>query len=283
MCVRFRPMSRADIPEAMRLKDAAGWNQTEADWERLLSANPEGCFAAERENRLIGTATTIVYQHRFAWIGMMLVDPRYRGQGIGTALLERALEHVDSRGVACARLDATPQGKPLYQRLGFRSEYEIERWTLRREVMVDRAVQAPAPPGEIVKNMLSLDGEIFAADRSWLLRSVAETAPEFTLAAWQDAEMSGYALGRRGSFADHLGPWTARNPEAASSLLDEFLRRSFRELVSVDCVGVNRWAVPLVKARGFAFSRPLTRMFRGNHQHVGQPQLLCATLGPEFG
>ena len=44
-------MTVDDIPEAMRLKDLAGWNQTAADWERFLSAGPEGCFVAEREGR----------------------------------------------------------------------------------------------------------------------------------------------------------------------------------------------------------------------------------------
>jgi len=38
MGVRFRLMTAADIPQAMQLKDAAGWNQTRADWLRFLSA-----------------------------------------------------------------------------------------------------------------------------------------------------------------------------------------------------------------------------------------------------
>ena len=74
MNVRLRLMTVDDIPEAMRLKDLAGWNQTAADWERFLSADPEGCFVAEREGRVVGTSTTIVYEGRFAWIGMVLVD-----------------------------------------------------------------------------------------------------------------------------------------------------------------------------------------------------------------
>ena len=76
----------------------------------------------------------------------------------------------------------------------------------------------------------------------------------------------------------------ARTEDVAATLLDEFLRRSGRELVFVDCMLENPWALPLVKARGFEFSRPLTRMFRGNEQAIqGRPELLCATLGPEFG
>ena len=32
-----RALAAADIPAAMGIKDAAGWNQTETDWHNLLS------------------------------------------------------------------------------------------------------------------------------------------------------------------------------------------------------------------------------------------------------
>ncbi len=123
MNVQLRLMTVDDIPEAMRLKDLAGWNQTAADWERFLSANPEGCFVAERDGRVVGTSTTIVYEGRFAWIGMVLVEEQFRGQGIGTVLLERAIGYLDYRNIPCMKLDATPQGRILYEKLGFLSEY----------------------------------------------------------------------------------------------------------------------------------------------------------------
>jgi hypothetical protein len=66
-------------------------------------------------------------------------------------------------------------------------------------------------------------------------------------------------------------------------LLDEFLRRSGRELVFIDCVRGNRWAVPLAQAHGFERSRSLTRMVRGPSRFPGRPELVCAILGPEFG
>src|SRR5882672_9524967 len=115
----LRIMTMADIPAGMRLKDLARWNQTPADWARFLRSSPEGCFVAECDGHVCGTATTIVYEDRFAWIGMVLVDPLYRGRGIGTALLEGAIQYLDERGVPTLKLDATPQGKPLYEKLGF--------------------------------------------------------------------------------------------------------------------------------------------------------------------
>ena len=79
--MRMRQMTRQDIADGMRLKDLAQWNQTEADWERFLFASPEGCFVAEIDCRVVGTAATIIYEDHFAWIGMVLVDPGLRGHG----------------------------------------------------------------------------------------------------------------------------------------------------------------------------------------------------------
>ena len=33
-------MTKADIPAGMALKARAGWNQSEADWRRLLALEP---------------------------------------------------------------------------------------------------------------------------------------------------------------------------------------------------------------------------------------------------
>ncbi len=334
MGIRLRVMTIDDIPEAMRLKDIAGWNQTAPDWQRFLSATLDGCFVAEHEGRVIGTTTTIIYEGRFAWIGMVLVEPQFRGLGIGTALLERAISYLDAQGVPCMKLDATPQGRVLYEKLGFVPEYENERWILQREP--DETIIPHVPVR--IEDVLELDREVFGADRSRLLRSLAAEAPELCLAVRRTESgarhgepagpdcgialsrqggrdqppsgftndphgglpletttanghdrthapehLAGHAFGRHGSFADQMGPWIAGDREVAAKLLTEFLSRSTRELVCVDCPAANPWAVPLVRGKGFEFSRPLTRMYRGTNAHPGRPELLCGTLGPEFG
>lgn len=279
--MNLRLMTSADIAAGMRLKDIAGWNQTGTDWDRFLRASPEGCFVAEVDGKVVGTATTMVYEGRLAWIGMVLVDPDYRGRGIGTELLEKTIDYLDARRIPTMKLDATPQGKPIYARLGFAAEYEIERWELRRAAEAATVPAASAPAG--LEEILRVDREIFGADRGGLLRSLDREAAAFTLTAHFLGRLTGYALGRRGSRADHLGPWMARDEASARDLLDRFLRCSGRETVFVDCLKENPCTRQLVRSRGFEFSRPLTRMYRGPNTHPGQPELLCAALGPEFG
>jgi len=284
--MRLRTMTKQDIPAGIRLKELAGWNQTAADWNRFLDASPEGCFVAEVDGHVHGTATTISFENRFAWIGMVLVDPEFRSRGIGTRLLERTIEYLDQQKVPTMKLDATPQGKPLYEKLGFVTEYGIERWILKRPPRADASIgdsKLASLSEAQMASILSRDREVFGADRSFLLGSLQKESPDFAMGVWSNTQPQGYALGRSGSFADHLGPWAAEDTAAARQLLNEFLMRSSRETIIVDCLTANSAAVGLLQTFGFSYARTLTRMYRGQNQHPGDPDLLCAILGPEFG
>lgn len=285
--MQLRIMSVLDIAAGMRLKEIAGWNQTAEDWKRFLQASPAGCFVAEVDGTVRGTATTISYDDKFAWVGMVLVDPGYRGQGIGTQLLRKTIEYLDEAKIAAIKLDATPQGKPIYEKLGFVSEYEIERMILKRThaksaPLSHRSEQVPIDE-PTVKTIITTDRKVFGADRSGLLASLHDHAPELTAASWQGGNLHGYAFGRHGSFADHLGPWVATDAQDGQCLLQAFLQRSTRETVLVDCLKSNHFAGDLLRAHGFSHSRPLTRMYRGTNQFPGRLGELCAILGPEFG
>ena len=284
--MRLRVMTSADIPAGMRLKELAGWNQTAADWRRFLARSPEGCFVAEVGTRVCGTVTTIAFEDRFAWIGMVLVDPEYRSRGFGTALLERAIHYLDELDLSAVKLDATPQGKPLYEKLGFRSEYEIGRWTRRQPAgaatPARTGVRESASPA-LVESICELDRQVFGADRSGLLMSLHEEAPELTRGILEDGTLAGYAFGRRGSFADHLGPWMASDAGTARELVAGFLASSSRETQIADCLDAHAATGALLTSFGFTYSRPLVRMFRGSNDYPGRPELLCAILGPEFG
>ena len=280
MSFHIRLMTPVDIQAGLRLKDIAGWNQTREDWERFLKFNPDGCFVAEHDGQVAGTVATIVYEDRLAWIGMVLVDPDQRGQGIGTALLHEAIAHLDARRIPCIKLDATPQGKQLYERFGFKVEYEIDRWTLQRTA----GSSAPSSSSNTdVEAIVAIDRDVFGADRGQLLRSVAAAAPELVVLARRAENCDGYALGRRGSLADHLGPWIARDEQTARAILRRFLEHSQRATVFVDVLRDNSWARTLVREEGFDLSRPLTRMYRGENVGPGRTGLMCAILGPEFG
>ncbi|MGC2770035.1 MAG: GNAT family N-acetyltransferase [Candidatus Acidiferrum sp.] len=285
--MRIRVMTEKDVSAGLRLNTLCGWNQTAADWLRFLKQSPNGCFVMKQDTNVVGTATTISYQNRFAWIGMVLVDPERRKQGIGTQLLNKTIEYLDQCHISTMKLDATPQGKPLYAKLGFVSEYEIERWIVKRSAADSVSPTSRRTPAGLTRVQLDqickLDKELFGADRGFLLHSLQDQAPEFTMAVWEQESAQGYCFGRRGLFADHLGPWMSTSRAVAEKLLHAFLTQSSRDTVIVDCFQSNSMTLELLNSCGFTLSRSLTRMVRGPNTHPGRPDSLCAILGPEFG
>src|SRR5689334_16324027 len=276
--IEIRLLFESDIPAAMRLKEAAGWNQTEADWRRLLLLEPNGCFAAVRDGRLVGTTTTTIYDE-LAWIGMVLVEPQHRRHGIAAKLMNVALEYLNGK-VETIKLDATALGQPVYEKFGFAVESDVERWagtanSMGRET---RAVM----DHETVRELLSLDRLAFNADRSELVETLIDDAcfsPVLIRAA--DGALSGYALARSGSKKTYVGPVVAKDPHVIETLLDQMLSQSPGRAVYID---VNRECVvdtSFLSDRGFVKERDLIRMAKG--PGLKTSSLVVAIAGPEVG
>ena len=269
---RVRLLTHEDIPQAMRLKDAAGWNQTEDDWGCLLDASPEGCFGVECDGVLAATTTVIRYAPDLAWIGMVLTAPEYRERGFARCLVRRAMEFLAANQVAWIKLDATEMAVGLYESLGFEPECTLERW-LRPPAPV------AIPGGNGYELDLPLDRRVFGADRARLLRRLerhgAVSAP------------GGYAMGRPGSRAAYFGPCVCESASDARSLLANFLTRHGAGSVYWDLLPENQQAVRLAKEFGFEPSRRLTRMMRKGSSDAAplrwDPAKSFAIAGFEYG
>ena len=252
-----RLLTAADVPQAMSLK-AAGWNQLEQDWLRLLELEPEGCWGIDCDGVLVATATALCYGTDLAWIGMVLTHPDYRGRGFASRLMERALEFTAARGVKCVKLDATNMGAPIYRRFDFVEECAIERW---QKLHSATSVMARELPAGAFTPDFQLDREAFGADRTRLLAAL----PAVDAASIPG---EGYAMGRAGSQCLYFGPCVSRTPEAARALAARFVDLHAAEPMFWDILPENRAAVSLAAALGFAPVRRLVRMARGPSPEV---------------
>jgi GNAT superfamily N-acetyltransferase len=278
--LHIREMTTEDIPFGMRLKADAGWNQLEADWLRFLALRPGGSFVALWHDQPVGTVTTCMFDD-VGWIGMMLVDVRYRGQGIGRGLIERALQSLELSGVKSVRLDATAMGRPLYQKLGFQDQYLVLRYGGQAKECGEQVRAVPAEP-MLVDGILRLDRQAVGVDRSALVRRLLEEQPQAGCAVVGDQEMAGYVCSRPGACARQVGPCIARDPQVGRGLLYEIFRRFPHEPVYVDVPAENLAAVEAAESAGLRPLRELTRMCRGedNRERI---EWLWASSGPEKG
>ncbi len=280
--VIIRPMTMADLPGARRLQLLESWNQTEQDWTLFLSANPDGCFAAvcggPSDESVTGTITSIRYGSSICWISMLLVDPDWRGRGIGRRLMERAIA-ANEHTCACLRLDATPAGRPVYERLGFKAEYGVERWIAETPAAAAFSL-ADTRPLALSSEVLNFDREAFGADRALLLRHLLQECPA---GARQTSDGGpGFVLGRRGERYYHIGPLTVENLTASKALLIAGLNAAAGRPVIIDIPGKQTAFKKWIETIGFLPQRKLTRMRRGKalKEHS---EFSTAIAGPEYG
>jgi len=282
-------MLESDLAAAMRLTTQAGWNQVEADWLFFLEQRPEGCLVVECDAQAVGTVTTVAYGPRLAWISMLLVDATYRRQGIGTRLMQEALDSLS--GWATIALDATPAGRPIYERLGFRAEFELVRLT--RPDRCRRGVRGKTcPVGEQTSQVLSnhltqiaaIDRAATGGDRTALLRSLHARAPKAARLTLRHAHLAGFCLGRHGSGMSQLGPVVAETVEQAIEVCQAALSAWQDRAVVIDVPASQAAFLAWLCDSGFEIQRPFTRMTYGAPLlgPTGEARAF-AICGPEFG
>jgi predicted N-acetyltransferase YhbS len=276
--IRIRPMTRDDLALGMRLKTQAGWNQTEADWRRYLRLGGNGSFVAELDGAAVGTTVTFIFES-VAWVAMVLVDEAVRGRGIGTALMQHALAFLDGRGVKSVRLDATALGRPIYEKLGFVTEYQLARY--------QGVLPAAADPGGVVSLprmifVLRLDWEATQTVRIPLLMRMREEFESAFRAVLRNGELIAYLASRPGANAVQIGPCAAREESAGRLLLTDACARLGGQRVFIDVPLPNRAAVAAVESMGLTAQRRLLRMGRGEPVRENL-ELLWASSGPEKG
>jgi ribosomal protein S18 acetylase RimI-like enzyme len=279
--IEIRLLVESDIPAAMQLKEAAGWNQTEEDWLRLLMLESDGCFGAIKDGRLVATTTTTTYDNTLGWIGMVLVEPQNRRLGIATTLMRTALGYLNER-VSTIKLDATPAGKPVYEKFGFQVESLIERW-IGMSSSKTCELQSKAIDCDMRHDLLELDRRAFSVDRTRLINAlIDEASVSPVISRTSEGFLSGYALARRGTKADYVGPMVTMEREQAGPLLDQMLDQLNGRCVYIDFNKESNINSSVLSDRGFVKERDLIRMCCGLGSKVTSP-FVVGIAGPEVG
>ena len=186
---KIRVLRSTDLPHLLELSRRSAWNQTEADWRRLLALAPASCFGIESGGEIVASTTALGYAKELAWIGMVLTHPGHRGQGMATALLGHTLAYLEAQEVGWAKLDATEQGRPIYAKVGFRDECPVERWRRAPGKGFTAATTRPVHPYVIDP---SFDRAYFGAHRIPLLAALLAQSPAEMVVGY------GYAMDRPG-------------------------------------------------------------------------------------
>jgi ribosomal protein S18 acetylase RimI-like enzyme len=216
----MRQATAADLPVIGALREAVGW--TVHDWAlRAVLEPPEArCLVVvDALDRIVGVGTGISYG-AFGVVGNMVVAEDHRRRGVGAAILEAVVSFL-SRERGCSRLElnATSDGRLLYERHGFETVGQSVTARIPRTVALeaDPSVTTRRAESSDLDAIAAYDRPRFGGDRRSLLQLLLGEALAPFLVAERDDEVVGYACVRLDT--PRIGPVVADAPSVAETLV----------------------------------------------------------------
>lgn len=251
-------MTPADVGGAADAIGRSGWGdrRTRLAW----SASHPGCrpLVADAGGAIVGTGMATI-NGSVGWIGMIWVDPAWRGQGLGRALTLTTIEVAEAAGCATLLLVATEAGQPLYEQLGFRVQ-------IRYQTM-EVAGLATGEPDERIRPfhvsdlaaMLVLDRDVTGEDRAHMLTALA--APDTVRCLVRDnGTLGGFVI---------RAPWgggatIAPDPDDAFAILHaRRLASGSGKRVRAGVLETNQVGLDRLLAEGWVAAWRAPRLLRG--------------------
>jgi GNAT superfamily N-acetyltransferase len=209
--VEIEPLGSTDIERCMDLAERVGWPREPSKWELILSLGPG--FGVVASDGALSAMVAFPRHEGASFVAMMAVDPREQGRGLGRSLLEHAMRAVGEP----LMLYATEQGRPLYERLGFR---EVDRATKHFGVPVGRP--APRVAGDVRSAtpedhaaIEDADARGYGVRRTSLVRALLARAERTVV-----DDRGGFAIRWSNGHVAVVGPVVAASEDRAIALID---------------------------------------------------------------
>lgn len=238
-----------DIGEFLSLAAEEGWISNAWELEFLRTTFPSGCLVCRNKGIPVAFLTSIKYE-KSGWIGNLLVRKEWRGQGLGSALFERALEVLEQAGTRTIWLTASESGRPIYARYGFLAIDTVQRWQAKGHILAGH-------PDSDYRGILDLDETGWGDRREELLRATVEHGSASLLP-------DGFLVRQSWGNAIQIGPWSGSNPRVAQQLLQNSMTQTAdgRRII-LDVPEGNSAATKLMHGAGFSRHSSTTLMYRG--------------------
>ena len=227
----------------------AGWNQVERDLERIVELDPRGNFVAHfvtpDYDIPAATASVAPLGARHTWIGMILVHPELRRQGVANAMMQHCARYALEQGKIINGLDATPMGNTVYGAVGYVDSYRIWRCSFAtaqfRAVKYDGRHISRVEESDL-EELVRYDAARWL-ERGNVLRALyRDSREEAYLSRNDNGDIEGYLLARPGRLRYFIGPFTADSREVAAGLLAQVCR-------SLDARGVTEAFIDTPESR----------------------------------
>ncbi|MDF5756540.1 GNAT family N-acetyltransferase [Spongiactinospora sp. TRM90649] len=274
-----RRLTLADLPACLDLARDRDWPAEDHKW-RLLFEVGEIYGSDSAGGGLAATVATVRYGRATTAVSMMLVARRHERRGLGGRLMRHALA---ASGTAGAVLSATEFGRPLYERLGFRTTGRYD----------SLGGTPAAPPGGFpadgtrpaqaadLPDMAAMDAAVFGAPRSALLKRLPSAVTRLHVARTPGGRLTGYAAAWPSTGESVIGPVIADDEATAITLIGG-LFAALPGPLRVDLLDHHPAVTDWVRATGMSVAFTTDAMTYGDPP-PGEPGRLFGPVALAFG
>lgn len=226
----IRRLTPRDLTACADLSEDRGWPREEHKWGLLLTAGT-GYGIDAPEGGLVSACTVTTYgspeRPELGAIGMVLVAERHARQGVGRRLMRHVMAEMSTTPLT---LHATPNGRPLYEELGFKvtGSAEMVRGHFKPSGRASEIATRPAT-AEDLPAILRLDEDVFGADRTHVVTRLPAFADQLRVAE-EDRRIIGYSAAWPTTTDHVVGPLIARDTETAKALIASLAAHTNRPL-----------------------------------------------------
>ncbi|MCC3305228.1 GNAT family N-acetyltransferase [Sneathiella sp. HT1-7] len=272
--LQFGTLTLDDMAAVLALSEEAGWTQVSDDWALMMTTG--SCVGFRDKTGVpIASGVALPMDDKIGWVSMILVTKDWQRKGLATKLVENCCNWLEEQGIT-PLLDATPDGRAVYSKMGFSDQLGITRWRCEAITAVKEEEDCQARADDLIW-ISDYDAEVFGACRPSIVGNLMMRGPAFV-----DKNQNGILLGREGRGVTQIGPISAENGTIAANLLDAALS-SLSGTVTIDAFDAQLEFASHLAARGFKAQRGFTRMTRGPVTPLGKASHAFAAAGPELG
>ena len=270
----LRPMRADEVPAILDWAAAEGWNPGHDDAPAFVAADPAGFFVADAGSGPVAAISVVNHDPRFAFLGLYIVHPDWRGQGIGKALWDHALAHAGGRTVG---LDGVPAQQDNYRLSGFASAGQTARFQGTLPGIPDPAIRPVARRD--LPRLIALDRAANGYGKAAFLTAwLTDTATRRTLLIGPGDRPSGFVTLRACRIGTKIGPLIAATDAEARTLLHAATAVAGPGPLVMDVPDSQPALTAYCREAGMACSFTTARMYRGPAPVPGPAVATVATL-----
>lgn len=207
-------MTVDDLQTVLGWAAAEGWNPGDADARPFLAADPSGFLLKTIDDQPVAAISVVNHDEDFAFLGLYLCLPEFRGQGHGIDVWRAGLRHAGDR---CIGLEGVPDQQANYAKSGFSRQGQTVRFEGTMEpTEAILANVAGAQLDEVIRADQEASGfrrQSFA--RVWFAGDLTRT----TLGLWEDDMLVAFACYRQCGTGLKIGPLHAQTKAQAEALI----------------------------------------------------------------